>query len=686
MKKKVAVLLGMLVVLLFVGGTTVFAENTEQDNHTFTQPFQNKTVSLTGTSVRTTMYFTRIDYWNVKKASFNMSYQITQLENKETSDLTVAVNGVKFFSWRPDNTTDIQNKTIEIPLELIQDTNVLTVEGQIINQSGKDMYNLIETPANWLTIYDGSNVNFQYDLILPEDTIHSFYNHFVGPDTIANKQSVVLVPENASEKELSAATHALAGAARLITTTEELLPMTSWKEGQEQPYQMIISTYDKLPETYKKQIDAKNLDKEAVIKFFNSENSHVLVTTSKDENLLLRAGRYLANQELMSQTEKAETTVTEDTATFTSSLEFDGNYPLTSAGDELVGAYHQEQTYFVNLPVDRNNANGSKIHLDFKYADNLDFDTSLVTVSVNDIPIGSKKLTAAKANGDDVDLQLPDDLGIADSFVIKVAFDLNVKNPEVLRNGQTPWAFIENTSNAFIKTEELNDVLFDNYPNILIRSRSFADLAVLLPEKMDDNYFKVLTNVFNLIGNYAESNVGEITYFKKAPKKDILSSHNLIIFGTPQDNEMIKTLNDKLYFNYNKDFTQLISNEKLSIEKDYGKQIGTAQLLFSPYNSQASALVLTGAKSQSVFLASTQVNTEKNVSIYKGDAIVVDNNYRRYDYRFKKKASNAVNQTLGQRVVEQQQLLIYFVIFLLGVGIVALSAFFILKKNVKGGE
>ena len=77
---------------------------------------------------------------------------------------------MKFYSWRPENTTGIQQKTIEIPLELIKVTNTLTVEGQIINQAGNDMYNLIETPANWLTMYEGSNVNFQYDLQLPENS------------------------------------------------------------------------------------------------------------------------------------------------------------------------------------------------------------------------------------------------------------------------------------------------------------------------------------------------------------------------------------------------------------------------------------------------------------------------------------------------------------------------------------
>ena len=82
--------------------------------------------------------------------------------------------------------------------------------------------------------------------------------------------------------------------------------------------------------------------------------------------------------------------------------------------------------------MDRNNANGSRVHLHFKYAENLDFDSSLVTVA-NDKPIGSKKLTAARANGDELNLEFPKNLEIADSFVLKVAFDLNVKSPEVLK-------------------------------------------------------------------------------------------------------------------------------------------------------------------------------------------------------------------------------------------------------------
>lgn len=680
MKKLAVAVISCMILLLGSDRPLVHAESLEESNHTFTQPFQNTTTSLTGTSVRATMYFTKIDYWEVKNVTLNITYQITQLENEQNSDLTVAVNGVKFYSWRPAKTTEIQTETITVPLELIQGANTLTIEGQIVNKESDDTYNLIETPANWLTIYDGSNVNFQYDIKLPEDTIHSFYNHFVGADTVANQQSKILV-SNPTEKELSAATYALAGVARIITTSENYLPIEEYSKDEEAPYQLIIATYDKLPEEYRSQIDEKDLDNQAVLKFFNTQEKHILVATSKNEDLLIWAGRYVANNELMTQTEKSEKVITEETDIFSSSLEFDGNYPLTSSGDKLVGMNHQEQVYYVNLPVDRNNANGSTVTLNFKYAKNLDFSSSLVTVLINDLPIGSKKLTANRADGDSLTLQFPDDLGIADSFVLKVAFDLNVENPSVLTNGQTPWALVENTSNAFIKTEELDDILFGNYPNMLIKGSTFSDIAVVLPDTMDKNYYQAITNLFNLIGNYAQSNVGEIEYYQETPKDGVLNSHNLLILGTPEDNSLIKKLNDKLFFQYDSQYQTFLSNEKLSIEEDYGKTIGTAQLMFSPYNSKATALVLTGTTSEAVYLASTQLNSEKSNGLYTGDAIVVDTDYRRYDYRFKKEASASEQNNLGQRIINNQQMAIYFILFLLAVVFFGLAAFFIVKKN-----
>ena len=153
----VAILLGVLM----WGGQTLTAQAA---NETYTQQFQNTTATLSGKSVETNMYFTKMDYWKVKKATFNFNYQISQLASRQTSDITVSINGVKFKSFRPKDKSGFQTEKIEIPLDLLSGENELQINGQVLNKSGKDNYDLAQTPANWLTIKDGSNVNFEYTL------------------------------------------------------------------------------------------------------------------------------------------------------------------------------------------------------------------------------------------------------------------------------------------------------------------------------------------------------------------------------------------------------------------------------------------------------------------------------------------------------------------------------------------
>lgn len=96
---------------------------------TYTQNFQNDTTTLSGKSTATSMYFTKMDYWNVKKATFNFNYQVSQLADKTTSDITLPMNGVKFYSFRPEHKSGFQSKAVEIPLELLQGTNKLEIKG-----------------------------------------------------------------------------------------------------------------------------------------------------------------------------------------------------------------------------------------------------------------------------------------------------------------------------------------------------------------------------------------------------------------------------------------------------------------------------------------------------------------------------------------------------------------------------
>ncbi|WP_225424579.1 cellulose biosynthesis cyclic di-GMP-binding regulatory protein BcsB [Lactiplantibacillus mudanjiangensis] len=649
----------------------------------YTQAFQNSTTTLSGTSVEANMYFIKMDYWQVKQATLNLNFQISQLANRATSDITLSLNGTKFYSFRPKNRTGLQTKAIKVPLRLIQGENQLTISGQILNKAGSKDYRLAQTPANWLTIYDGANVNFQYILKPPTTAIKSFYAHFSGTDTIAYQNSYITVPQVASNAELTAAMYALSGEARTITTENSQIQVTTYqdKAAQAADYQMVIGTYDHLPARFKKLLSKQQLQQNAVIKTVYQGDKHYLIVSAKTGSLLKKASRFIANQELMQETRSSTELVSDQTRTYTSSLQYDGSYQLTSSDDTLTGAKHQSSTYFVSLPVDRTNANGSQIRVHFRYSKNLNFKRSLATVSINGSPLGSKKLSAAHADNDSLTVDLPKGKALGNSFTIQVAFDLEMHDQTSSDNAQTPWATIESDSKAYIKSKPVSDLLLTNYPNLFLKNNTFNNIAVVRPAKLTKYDYQTMSNIFNLIGNYAQSNTGNVQFYTKTPSKSVLKQSNVIAFGTPQQNAFIKSLNNKLYFKFGAGDKGFVSNEKLSIEHQYGQNIGTVQLLRSPYNARSGLLVLTAGKSSDVYRASTQINFQRNIEQYKGDAIVVDHDNNHYNYRFKKHKSVDDQANIKTVLSNNSQLVIYLAIAIAILILIAFAAFLVLRKN-----
>ena len=198
---------------------------------TYTVPFQNPTTTLSGDSVEANMYFIKMGYWDVKKLTINFNFQISQLANTETSDITLSLNGTKFYSFRPENRTGLQTKTVEVPLKLLQGQNQLKISGQILNKTDQQNYQVQQTPANWLTIYQDANANFEYQLQEPTNAINSFNAHFSGTDTISTENSAIVLPKQATNAELTAGMYALAGESRTIAAGDSLLPLTTPKSA-----------------------------------------------------------------------------------------------------------------------------------------------------------------------------------------------------------------------------------------------------------------------------------------------------------------------------------------------------------------------------------------------------------------------------------------------------------------------
>ncbi|CAR90964.1 Putative protein without homology [Lacticaseibacillus rhamnosus Lc 705] len=270
---------------------------------TFTEPFQNVATSQSGQGIRTDMYFVKMGYWQVETAKLNLNFQVSQLADRTLSDLTVAINGVKFASFRPDNTSGLQTHSIDVPVNLIQGSNQLTVQGQVLT-TDQGTVEKTQTPANWLTVYPQSNLNFTYTLDEPEPAIKSFYQHFSGQDTIAKGQAGIAVPKAPSNSELAAATYALAGYARVLSNAEEAIAIapSDSETLANRPYQMVVARYDHLPSAVKQQIQTRDLNRGAVLQTVYTNGRYQLIVTAKTDTLLVKAARFVANQELMQET------------------------------------------------------------------------------------------------------------------------------------------------------------------------------------------------------------------------------------------------------------------------------------------------------------------------------------------------------------------------------------------------
>ncbi|TFJ72344.1 cellulose biosynthesis cyclic di-GMP-binding regulatory protein BcsB [Carnobacterium maltaromaticum] len=678
-------LMGFVVIFSIVSSSVV-VYGAEAEPQTFITKFDNTDSSLTGVSATTNLYFQILDYWEVDQVRLNLDYQISQLTKNDVSSVTLSINGMKFNSFRPTETSlEKQHLVIDIPKELIkQGSNVLKIEGAIMTTNGEDQCSLTETPADWLHIFKGSNVGVNYTKKEMPETIQAFYERFSGMDSVVHKEVAVIVPEKATPTELETATYTLSGSAKANGQDEQQIPIgtLNYSHLAQLPLVVLVAEYDHLPADYQTKIDKNSVKEQAVLKVIKKENQTVLVITSSDKKALVKAGRYSANEELMSETQLVSKEVSKDLDTATSHLKIEEDFQMTSTGDELKGPFHQEQTYFMSLPANRSLAANSQVNLAFRYAKNLDFDRSLMTVSIGGIPIGSKKLTKEYADGDTATFTLPPDLDVSGNFAVTVSFDLEIKDLQCTpRQDETPWAYISPESMMRVNTKDRTDLLFENYPFPFLKDGSFNQIAVVLPEDMNADYYRGLTNIFNLLGKYAQDNTGEVVFYSSSATKEELKSSNIITMGSALDNTFIKGINEKLYFKYDKDGAGFLSNEKLSIESNYGQQIGTGQLLHSPYTASNGLLVMTGATPQSVYLASKELSTQDKVQKHSGDAFTVDKDNRVNSYRFKKKGDIGEATTFVDKVKKESNLLLYLGLVGLVLASILIALILAFRKN-----
>lgn len=590
-------------------------------------------------------------YWQPDEVRIQLDYQATPLAVREHSSVTLSVNGTKFHSFRPViQATGTTRLSVAVPLNLLTPgSNTVTVTGYLQTAIDDKFCQTLERSNNWLQLYDTSEVSLRYTAEPFEGSIRDFSRRFGGLDTPANGGCAVEVPEASGADELTAAAYALTGFARSSRLADMPIPLTYAgrpRRSGNAPV-TLVGLYDNLPDAVKSLVDDTGLDQAAVLQVTESGGRPLLVVTSRNPALLVKAGKLAANPVLLQQIDSAGSRVDDTTEVDTPAAGLPEGIRLTDTGDKLTGMQHQEKAYFVALPVNRAVAGSSVVHLDFRYARNLDFERSLVTVLVNDKPIGSKKLTRELADGDTLALTIPANVQVSGSFSVTVAFDLELTHGSCMEPDQlTPWAFITPDSFLRLQTKDRTALTLGNFPYPFIRDGGFNRVAVALPQARDDQTLLAISNLFNLLGRNAEGNRGELQFYEEnveAGVRDELMGRNIIAIGGYTDNSVLREANDKLYFRYSGDGAGFLSNEKITLNPEYAKRIGTLQLLDSPFEAGRSLLAVTGPGSEYSCLASKLIATEEAKWRIYGDGVITDKDGEIRPYRFQAEAAPADN-------------------------------------------
>ncbi|ASA24681.1 cellulose biosynthesis cyclic di-GMP-binding regulatory protein BcsB [Paenibacillus donghaensis] len=688
MKKQMAIWT-LCLSLFFIQLQTAGAAPAPQDGRmSYETAFTGTDTSLTGSGSRQ-QYFEVMDYWNVDELRINLSFQVSQITDEQDSSITLSLNGSPFHTFRPKLGNDgKQQLSIPAPKGFLKKgTNTLSIQGYLRTTAIKDQLCYVDNaPDNWLHLFNTSSVQVLYTNQALDGGIRDFTQRFSGIDTLQRAESILTVPEGGTGAELEAAAYALSGFVQTSKLKEKPIPLLPYRADTVKDKQavVLVAMYDRVPAALKAQLSKQDdLGGHALIQLVHAAGQPTLVVTSKDESLLIKAGRLLANAELTSQISSELKVVDDTTEVATPPLSISSTITFTETGDKLSGPYHQEQTYFVSLPSNRSLADSGRISLDYRYAQNLDFDRSLVTVSINDTPIGSKKLAKELANGDTLNFTVPKSLNISGNFSVTVAFDLELAGAICTPNTeQMPWAYISKDSVLQLNTKDRTDLLFNNYPYPFLRDEIFNHVAVVLPQEMDDYSFLSLSNVFNLLGQYASGNTGDIHFYSDSVSEGNLSNNNIIAIGSYSNNKLIRDNNDKLYFRFSKDGSRLVSNEKMSIEDSYGAQLGTLQLIESPYASGRGLLAVTGASTENAYVASRLIASEKDKWKVFGDGVAADKDGNVSAHRFKT-ISGAADDSIVRQVIERSDVVGFIAALLLVLTLVLVSLILLLRKHMK---
>lgn len=636
--------IALSLILTFSNISLVFADNEDVKAYKFQDD-----VTISGVIGSTERFFNVSQNWDVKDLKLNLVYTKSELLDVNYSTITVFINGEPVSSKKLDGDRKYQDKwQVNIPKELVKSGyNSISIKAYktISDKICRDDSNI----ANWLVIHKQSDIELNYSLKSNSNEIKDYGSIFANIGNEEYVDTTFVLPDKYNSNELSSIMNLSLNMGQKLKADNFKLDVKLKSNLKEYNNNIIYvggtnntSTdfFNLLSNDEKNQAKNKAVIKQ-VISPFNKEKRMILII-SDNSKALKNATKLICNNELLNELNSSSFIIDETKDVSDIKKDTKNKLTLNDLGYNdflLKGPFSQETNFDVSIPKNKISTAGSILNLKFRYAKNLDFERSLVTVYVNDKPISSKKLSSEKADNDTLEVNLPTDVLGKNYYKIKVVFNLELKDLMcVTRDTDNPWAYILDSSFIKFDFKDNNSLNFKSYPYPFIDNQQANDLNVVVSKNLNSSDLSNIANIIGNMGRDASYNTGNLNVLTDSEFLNTNKKGNLIVIGTPDDNSILKDINKDLYIKFDKNFSRFENNDKIKFLDDkYSKQLSTMQLINSPYSKSNSAIIVSSLDKNSLSSSVRYLSDNNLTRDLKGDAVVVNRDGGIQNINFKEK-------------------------------------------------
>ncbi|MFD3157714.1 cellulose biosynthesis cyclic di-GMP-binding regulatory protein BcsB [Haloimpatiens sp. FM7330] len=678
----------LIIFMLVISSSTMIINNVKGENITKSKKYElKKDIILKGVYGSNKFFFQVDNSWKVKDAYLNLIFTQSEIINKNYSSITVLINGFPIYSTKLENKQNVkENIKISIPTnKVINGYNEIEIKSyrRISEKPCVDDLN----NANWLALLKESYVHINFEEKEDTNSLREFPFPYIKASDEKPVNSVILLPDKFESSESTAAMMLAAnfGSKRKFNNLNiQMYKISDYKSKNNNI--IFISKKNKVPKEILNLLNSyelKSLEKNCIIKEvkspYNKDKKMLIIISNNDKNII-KAAALLSSKNLVSEISSSNMIVGENLDVYDKEKYQGDKIVLSKLGYDnvtLKGMFRHEVDFNISIPKNRYIKDDAKVVIKSRYSKNLDFDRSLMTVYINDTPIGSRKLESKYADEHVIEIKIPEEIRNTNNYNVKIAFDLEMKDLYcTIRQEDTPWAYISNESYIYTPYDNSKEIVFENYPNPFVSNGVFNNLTMVLPDNPSSRELTWAANIIAHIGHDVELNTGKINVIKNSEISSKTNKDNLIVFGTPNNNDLIKKLNNNLYIKFDDNFNHFLSNEKINLLKDYSKKISSLQLIDSPYSNTNKIMVVTAVEEKDLSMVERYLKDFSFISRLKGNGVIIDRygdimyNYYGKDYEDGKVSESNFFKKIS--LSGETKFLVIFLVFLISFSIIVI--------------